>query len=209
MKSGFIKLLIGVFVIGALYCIGVIAFGQPNDETFKVIETLGTVFLYSILGLICASVEDSHNKVAKIGVALCTICCIFCMLIEWEVITFYGMDIDHANLILKLFILMALGAFSTTHICVLLANDSYKYPEVKNLTIILSLVLDAIVVYVVLFESTDVSVKFVLILMTLIATGTIIAPLLHRLESDYTHDKTKPKSEQQPESVPETNNEEK
>ena len=180
MKKIVLKLLIITFIISAFLGISIIILDLWNDITSKILMSTLTIFGFSIPGLICSATYEKLNykKLSMIGIITCFISCIYCLLLEWEIIPF----IDEWELSLKIILTALLFSASFGYTCLLLLMKSNKkvVNYFRNGTICLLGILDILLLLMIYFE-IKISWKIIAILGILIVLGTIITPLINKL----------------------------
>lgn len=179
MKKIVLITLIFTFIISAVLGISIILFDLWNDATAKVLLSTIIIFGFSIPGLICsANYEKVKNKTFPIiGIAICFISCIYLLLLAWE---FLRLN----NLALKFIASGALLSSSVGHISLLLlVNSKVKIVNCfKYGTVILSAIMD-IISLLSIFLEIDVTWKLSATIAILIALGTLVTPLLKKLNN--------------------------
>lgn len=182
MRKIILKTLIITFIISALLGISIILLDLWNDVTGKILLTTVTIFGFSIPGLACSTnYEKAKDKlIPTIGIITCFVSGIYFLLLFWEVLNFDFFD----DMIWKLILTCILLSASFGHICLLLLiNSTEKIVNLfKNSTIALSIIMDLLLL-IVIFSETKLSWKLLLIIAILIVLGTIVTPLLNKLNS--------------------------
>ena len=180
MKKIILKILIATFVISALLGIGIITFEIWNETTLKILLTTITLFAFSIPTLCCIlCYEKKKNKIMpSIGMALSGITYLYILLLIWEVL---GVEIfDGINY--EFITLGTILSASFGHMCLVEGiqekTNLVKYMKIG--TIIGSLFIDLMIVIQVLFD-IETYTKLNMIVLILVVLGTIIIPLINKL----------------------------
>ena len=180
MRRSILKTLIITFIISALLGIGIILLDIWNDITAKILLSTVIIFSASIPGVCCSiGYEKSKNKVIPlIGIIACAISCLYFLLIVWEIITFkwdneFAWNFEATCILLPI-------TFAHISLMLLIDSDDNKVNGFKISTIALSVVLDALVL-IELYTDIVMNWKLIVILSILIALGTIVTPLMHKL----------------------------
>ena len=193
MIKGILKLLIVSLCISALIGIFIILNGGSLGEIEgRVLGTISAIFGFSITGLCCSSIYDKekHKLFSSIGMSTCLLGCLWLMLMIWgvfdECITYRTWTScspsDSTFQMLWMLILLSCS-FAHISLMLLLKKTNLMVANVKNVTIILSVVMDSIILAIIWewidnFDSYWRSLAVVSILITL---GTIIAPVLNKV----------------------------
>ena len=180
MRKTILKVLITTFIISAVLGIGIVLLDLWNEVTTKILLTTVTIFCATIPGLVCSiSYEKLKNKIVPLtGMIVCTISCIYFLLLIWELITFSLFSDIELDLMSTFIILpISLGHIS---LLLLIDSDDNKVNGFKIGTIILSVILD-ILVLVEIYANVVMNWKLLVILAILIALGTIVTPLMNKL----------------------------
>lgn len=184
MKETLVKVLAwGIGLLTLVVIIFILTDSLYDEISLKLASSLGIILFFCIPGLLCARVEDKYPKICNIGVIASLAACVAALLFMWEVISF---DYDNLEFIAKIFAVVIIVAFSLGHISILLACDSVRpsVGTVKAITISLSVLLDLIFIYSIFIEPVDISGKWLAILYLLVTSGTIMTPLLNKLDND-------------------------
>ena len=205
MRKVFLSTLIYALVLGAIFGIVVILLGVWNDLTLKVLLVTGTIFGYSIPGLLCSSLYDKkdYQTVASVGMVTCFISCIYLVINIITDFRFFGND---EELVVKSILILTLLAWSIGHISGLLMSKTGNKTilNVRDLTIVLSIMIDVLWIFRLLIENDD-HMKIDAILAILISLGTIVVPIANKIVSKNTLNVS---SEENEVEVKEENNEE-
>ena len=111
---------------------------------------------------------------------ICFVSCIYFLLLIWEIFNFDFLD----NLLWKFALTCILLSISFGHICLLLLiNSTEKIVKIfRNSTITLSTIMDLFIL-IEIFVETELNWKLLSILAILMVLGTIVTPLLDKLNS--------------------------
>ena len=182
MKKIILKTLIITFIISAILGILIILLDLWNDITDKIFFTTISIFGFSIPGLACsANYEKAENKfIPIVGMITCFASGIYFILLFWGAFNSDFFDQFKWKIILTCILLSA----SFGHICLLLLINSTKkiINYFKKSTIALSIIIDLLLLFMI-FSETELSWKLLLIIAILIVLGTIVTPLLNKLNS--------------------------
>lgn len=182
MKRTILKVLIVTFIVSAVLGIGIILLDIWNEVTAKILLSTVTIFSASIPGLCCSiSYEKSTNKtVPFIGMIACSISCLYFLLLIWELLTFKWFD-EFAWDFMSTCILVPI-TFAHISLLLLIDSDDSKVNGFKIGTIALAILMD-ILILIEIYGNVEMNWKLMLILSILIALGTIVTPLMHKLSS--------------------------
>lgn len=111
---------------------------------------------------------------------ICFVSCIYFLLLIWEIFNFDFLD----NLLWKFVLTCILLSISFGHICLLLLINSTEkiVKSFRNSTITLSIIMDLFLL-IEIFVETELNWKLLSILAILMVLGTIVTPLLDKLNS--------------------------
>ncbi|MDD6418554.1 MAG: SHOCT domain-containing protein [Clostridium sp.] len=111
---------------------------------------------------------------------ICFVSCIYFLLLIWEIFNFDFLD----NLLWKFVLTCILLSISFGHMCLLLLiNSTEKIVKIfRNGTITLSIIMDLFLL-IEIFVETELNWKLLSILAILMVLGTIVTPLLDKLNS--------------------------
>jgi len=190
-----LKTLITTFIISAILGILIIILDLWNKLTINVLLSTIIIFGFSIPGLCCStSYEKVKNKtISTIGMSICALSCIYFLLLIWNILEFKFFDGLNWKIILSGILLSS----SFGHICLLQLVDSENKSVInlKKCTIGLSIVMDILLLSIVLCD-IEVSGKVLSIIAILILLGTIILPLMNKLNNKTTEEDKYKKIEQ-------------
>lgn len=182
MKKIALKALIFTFIISAVLGISIIFLDLWNDITGKILLSTIIIFGFSIPGLSCSTnYEKAKDKIfSTIGILTCIISCIYLLLLTWEFLDFDSFDDLNWKFILSGILLSS----SFGHISLLLSIDSKEkiVNYFKNGTIILSVIID-ILLLLMIFLKIEIEWKLLAMIAILIVLGTIVSPLLKKLNN--------------------------
>ncbi|MCR5483184.1 MAG: hypothetical protein K6E99_02115 [Bacilli bacterium] len=198
MRKIFLSNLIYTLVIGAIFGISVILLGVWNELTWKILAITGTIFGFSIPGVICSSLYDKkkYETVACVGMFTCFIACLFFI---FNILTIFETFGDSYEYVIKVSLILVLLSWSLGHISELLLeniNDS-TILNVRNLTIVLSVGIDALWIFRLLVENDD-FMRIDAVLAILIALGTIVVPIANKIVTKNTNNNEEDKVEETP-----------
>ena len=181
MRKVFLSTLIYTLVIGAIFGIIVILLGAWNELTYKVLAITGTIFGFSIPGLLCSSLYDknSYKNVASTGMIICFISSLVLIL---NILTDFSFgSIDSIS---KCILILTLLSCSFGHISRLLMENTNNKTilNIRNITIVLSILIDTLWIFRILIENDD-HFKLDAILAILISLGTIVVPIANKIVS--------------------------
>ncbi len=111
---------------------------------------------------------------------ICFVSCIYFLLLIWEIFNFDFLD----NLLWKFVLTYILLSISFGHMCLLLLiNSTEKIVKIfRNSTITLPTIMDLFIL-IEIFVETEINWKLLSILAILMVLGTIVTPLLDKLNS--------------------------
>lgn len=182
MKKIILKVLIITFFVSAILGISIIFLDLWNDITAKILFSTVILFGFSIPGLSCSTSYEKTKakKISIVGMAICFISCIYLLLLTWDIMNFdFFSDLNW-----KLVFFSILFSLSLGHICLLLAIDSDDkiVCYFKNGTIIISVLLDGLL-FLSIFAEIALSWKLIAMVSILIVLGTVVTPLLNKLNN--------------------------
>lgn len=192
LKNIVLKTLISTFIISAIFGILIIVLNLWNDITWKVLLSTIIIFGFSVPGLCCSTTyEKGKNKsFSFFGILICLISCIYFLLLVWEFLEFEFFDDLNWSLMLSGILLSS----SCGHICLLLAiNSNNKIVNYfKNGTISLSIIMDVLLLLQIYLDIES-NWKLLSAIAILIVLGTIVSPLMNRLNNkpNFEQDKYK------------------
>ena len=182
LRRLFLYLLIGSVGLSALIGIGVILFGNFGEIEMRVLMTTLTVTVTSIFGLACgAYLETGRGKFLPMaGIVLSIVSALMCFLIIWNVL-------DDSEVFTKAFVTAIILAASCSHLSLLsLAQLDKRFSWTRLAAIVCIVLLDLILLYILWFEpygDSDVVYRMLGVLGILVASITVLTPILHKLSS--------------------------
>lgn len=186
MKKNIFKILVIALVISAIFGITIIVFDLWGETTIKVLATTASIFGFSIPGLCCSTVyeNDKLKKFSIAGMITCLLGCIYCLMLVWGMEFFDSIE----EITWKLILSFVLLSSSFGHISLLLSikSNDKKVSYIRLATIILSVVLDAILIFEIFSEAT-IEDKVISVLAILIALGTIVVPIMNKISKKDNH----------------------
>jgi hypothetical protein len=178
----FLYLLIGSVALSALIGIGVTLFGNFGSLEVRVLFTTLTVTVTSIFGLACgAYLETGRGKYLPLsGIALSIVSALMCFLVIGDVL-------DDSEIFIKTFLTATILAAGCSHLSLLsLARLDNRFAWTRTGAAICITLLIAICLYILWFEpvgGSDLIYRVLGVLGILLASITIVTPILHRLSS--------------------------
>ena len=193
MKNFLLKTLITTFVIIAILGIGIIVFEVWNEFTAKTMATLVTLFGFSVPGLCCAiGCEKAKDKsLAQIGMVMTFTCCVYMLIYVWCLSDF---SFAYNSIVNKLIYTSILTPSIFAHISLmsLVVTKDIKINIWKYGTINLVAILGIMAIFNI-YCDMDFDAKIVIILIILAVLGTIVTPLLYKIENNNKIEKPKEK----------------
>ena len=174
MKKTLFKILLSILTISAVVCIITLIIGAENTLSSNIMGTTLILFGFSILGLFCNLTYDKYKMLSQVGILVCLISCIYCLLNEWNVIPYFNIDVDLSLLIMSV-------AFA--HTCLLLGMESsdVKVKYIKLATILLSLI-NYVFMLIETFFNLYLNYRVYIILFMLSILGTIAIPVINKIK---------------------------
>lgn len=175
-------MLIASVGLSAVIGIGVILFGDFGEIEVRVLMTTLTVTVTSIFGLACgAYLESGRGKLLPLaGIALSIVAALMCFLVIWNVL-------DDSEVFTKSFVTAVLLAAACSHLSLLsLARLDKRFSWTRIVASVCVAMLAAILLYIVWFEpygDSDVVYRILGVLGILVASITVVTPILHKLSS--------------------------
>ena len=182
MRRLFLYLLLGSVGLSALLGIGVILFGDFGELELRVLFTTLTITVMSIFGLACgAYIESGHGRYLPwTGIVLSISSGLMCFLIIWDVL-------DDSEIFIKSFVTATILAAACSHLSLLsLARLDRRFSWIRIATLACVLLLVVILLYILWFEPAgdgDLVYRMLGVLGILLASITVLTPILHRLSS--------------------------
>jgi hypothetical protein len=181
-KRLFLYLLIGSVGLSALIGIGVTLFGNFGNIEVRILLTTLTVTVTSIFGLACgAFLETGRGKFLPIaGIAFSIVSALMCFFIIWNAF-------DDSEIFLKSFLTGLILAASCSHLSLLsLARLDSRFAWTRIAAIVCVSLLSLIFLYILWFEpegNSDLIYRVLGVLAILLASITVVTPVLHKLSS--------------------------
>jgi hypothetical protein len=182
LRRLFLYLLIGSIGLSAIIGIGVLLFGNFGSIEVRVLFTTLTVTVTSIFGLACgAYLETGRGKYLPItGIALSIVAALMCFLIIWDVL-------NDSEVFIKSFLTATMIAAACSHLSLLsLARLDKKFSWTRIAAVACVVLLCAILLYILWFEpegDSDLIYRILGVLGILVASITVVTPILHKLSS--------------------------
>lgn len=183
----FLYLLITSVGLSALIGIGVILFGNFGEIEVRILFTTLTITVASIFGLACGAYLESGRAryLPIVGIVLSILAALMCFLIIWNVL-------DDSETFIKIFVTTLILAAALSHISLLsLANLDRKYSWTRVAAVACSALLCAVLLYIIWFEpegESDLIYRILGVLGILLASLTVVTPVLHKLSSHQEDD---------------------
>ena len=182
LRRTFVYVLIASVALSALIGIGVLLFGDFGTIEVRILMTTLTVTVTSIFGLACgACLESGRARVLPIaGIALSIVSALMCFFIIWSVL-------DQNEIFIKSFLTTTLLAAACSYMSLLLlARLDRRFSWTRIGAAVCIVLLSAIFLYILWFEpigGSDLIYRVLGILGILLASITVITPILHKLSS--------------------------
>ncbi|MEO8042829.1 MAG: hypothetical protein ABI646_09485 [Acidobacteriota bacterium] len=180
MRRLFLYLLIASVGLSAVIGIGVILFGNFGNIEVRILFTTLTVTVTSIFGLACgAYLETRRGKYLPLtGIGLSIVSALMCFLIIWNVF-------DDNEVFVKSFLTTTLFAAGCSYLSLLsLARLDRRFSWTQIAAVVCTVLLCAVFLYILWFEpegDSDLIYRILGVLGILIATITVVTPILHKL----------------------------
>ena len=178
----FLYLLIGSVALSGVIGIGVLLLGNFGMIEVRVLMTTMVVTIVSVLGLACgAYIEIRGGKhVPLAGIAFSVIASLMSFFIIWNVL-------DDEEIFIKSFLTATLLAAACSHISLLsLARLDRRFSWTRISAVLSIVLLCAILLFILWFEpagESDLIYRILGILGILLASITVVTPVLHKLSS--------------------------
>jgi hypothetical protein len=182
LRRLFLYLLITSVALSALIGIGVILLGDFGNIEIRVLFTTLTVTVTSIFGLACgASLESGRGKyLPTAGIVLSIVSAVICFSIIWNI----G---DGNEIFVKIFVTGTILAAACSHLSLLsLARLDRRFSWTRPAALICAALLVVILLYIIWFEpygESDLIYRVLAVLGILLASMTVLTPILHRLSA--------------------------
>ena len=179
----FLYLLIGSVALSAVIGIGVLLLGDFGLIEVRVLMTTMVITIVSVLGLACgAYIEVRGGKHIPIaGIVLSILAGLMSFFIIWNVL-------DDEELFIKGFLTATLLAAACSHVSLLsLAQLDRRFSWTRISAVICVVLLCAILLFILWFEpdgESDLIYRVLGVLGILLASVTVVTPVLHKLSSN-------------------------
>jgi hypothetical protein len=183
LRRIFLIALIASVSISALLGIGVILLGNFGYVEVRVLMTTFTVTVMSICGLACgAHLETGRgNVLPKGGIALSLIAALMALLVIWNFL-------DEVGEFLKAFVTATILAIACSHLSLLsLARLDQRFAWTRVLASVCVWTISGILIVIIWLEpvgGSDLIYRILGILSIILASITVVTPVLHKLSSD-------------------------
>lgn len=182
LRRVFVRVLIGSVALSAVIGIAVLLFGDFGMIEVRILMTTLTVTVTSIFGLACgAHLESGRGKILPVaGITFSITAALMCLLIVWNLL-------DQNEIFVKSFLTTTLLAAGCSYMCLLmLARLDRRFSWTRIAAAACIVLLSAIFLYILWFEpigGSDLIYRILGILGILLASITVITPILHKLSS--------------------------
>ena len=179
----FLIALIASVAISALLGIGVILLGNFGYIEIRVLMTTFTITVMSICGLACgAYLEMERGRILpKVGIGLSLIAALMALLVIWDVL-------DDFEEFIKSFVTATILAVACSHLSLLsLARLDHRFAWTRLAAWICIWSLSGILIFIIWVEpagDSDLIYRILGVLGILLASITVLTPVLHKLSSD-------------------------
>lgn len=183
LRRIFLISLIASVATSAVIGIGVLLLGNFGLIEVSVLMTTMVITIVSVLGLACgAYIEIRGAKLLPYaGIALSVIAGLMSVFIIWHIL-------DDDEIFIKSFLTITLLATACSHLCLLcLARLDQRFSWTRISAVVCVVLLCAILLYILWFEPTgesDLIYRILGILGIVLASITVVTPVLHKLSSD-------------------------
>ena len=182
LRRLFLYLLIGSVALSAVIGIGVLLLGDFGLIEVRVLMTTMVITIVSVLGLACgAYIEVRGGKYVPLaGIAFSVIAGLMSFFIIWNVL-------DEEEVFIKGFLTATLLAAGCSHVSLLsLARLDRRFSWTRISAVVCIVLLCAILLFILWFEPTgesDLVYRFLGVLGIVLASITVITPVLHKLST--------------------------
>jgi hypothetical protein len=182
LRRLFLYLLIGSVAVSAVVGIGVILLGNFGHIEVRVLMTTLTVTATSVCGLACGAYYETGRgkRLPMAGIALSIVAALMCFLIIWDAL-------DDSEVFIKSFLTATLLAAGCSHLSLLsLARLDKRFAWTRVAAAACVSLLAAILLYILWFEpsgDSDLVYRVLGVLAILVASITVVTPVLHKLSS--------------------------
>jgi len=179
----FLISLIASVVTSAVIGIGVLLLGNFGLIEVRVLMTTMVITIVSVLGLACgAYIELRGGRILPYaGIVLSVVAGLMSTFIIWDIL-------DDDELFIKAFLTATLLAAACSHLSLLsLARLDKRFSWTRISAVVCVILLCAILLYILWFEPTgdsDLIYRVLGVLGILLASITVVTPVLHKLSSD-------------------------
>jgi hypothetical protein len=176
----FLYLLIVSIAASAIMGIGVLLLGSFGDIEIRVLFTTLTVTVTSIFGLACGAFLETHRGrfLPLAGIVLSIVSAVMCFLIIWDVL-------DDSEIFIKSFLSSTMLAAGCSHLSLVsLARLDRRFAWTRPLAAVCVTLLIALLLYILWMEpsgDSDFVYRALGVLSIILASVTVITPVLHRL----------------------------
>lgn len=183
LRRIFLISLIASVATSAFIGIGVLLLGNFGSVEVRLLMTTMVITIVSVLGLACgAYIELRGGKLLPYsGIALSGAAGLMSTLIIWDIL-------DDDELFIKSFLTATLLALACSHLSLLsLARLDQRFSWTRVSAVICVTLLCAILLFILWFEPTgesDLIYRVLGVLGIMLASITVITPVLHKLSSD-------------------------
>lgn len=185
LRRLFLVSLIASVAVSAVLGIGVILFGDFGEFEVRILMTTLTVTATSILGLACGAYIESGrgNPLPKAGIFFSVVMALMLFLVIWS-------PLDDSEEFIKAVGTASILAVASSHLSLLsLARLDARFAWSRIVAFVCVWLLSAILLYIIWLEpdsSSDLVSRIIGVLSILIASITVLTPILHRLSSAET-----------------------
>lgn len=185
LRRLFLISLIASVVTSAVIGIGVLLLGNFGLIEVRILMTTLVITIVSVLGLACgAYVEIRGGKqLPYAGIALSVVAGLMSFFIIWDIL-------DDDEIFIKSFLTVTLLATACSHLSLLaLARLDRRFSWTRIAAVVCVVLLCSILLYILWLEPTgesDLIYRVLGVLGILLASITVVTPVLHKLSSDKT-----------------------
>lgn len=183
MKKTMLNLLIGSLCVSAFLGIVIILTGGVGELSARILATTSTIFSFSISGLCCSAIYDKeeYQSFSILGMFTCLLGALLLIAIIWG---FFNL-LHSGEFLWRLLGTTILLSTSFAHISLMLLikNKNETVVGAKNLTIMLSVVLDFMILVLIwgLITGSDFYARLLAVVTILITLGTVVTPILNKV----------------------------
>jgi hypothetical protein len=183
LRRIFLISLIASVATSAVIGIGVLLLGNFGSVEVRVLMTTMVITIVSVLGLACgAYIEIRGGKLVPFaGIALSVIAGLMSAFIIWDIL-------DDDEFFIKSFLTATLLAAACSHLSLLsLARLDQRFSWTRISAVVSVVLLCTILLFILWFEPTgesDLIYRVLGVLGILLASITVVTPVLHKLSSD-------------------------